>query len=302
MTVLIVLEAENGHLSTNARSLAGAAEKIGAYDALVLSSAPKCISEAADLAGCRKVFVLGQDGMAPETVADAIKGMASGYSYILADESFFGRSFIPYLASKLGVNPVSSVIGIRSSDCFTRTVFSASIEETVQCSASPKVISLKAAGFPACGTSEMAAPAQTLEQTFSCIKEVRKLSSNTQGRPSLAEAKIIVAGGRGLDKEGFELLKKLADKLHAGIGATRAAVDAELAPSDAQIGQTGKSVAPDLYVAFGISGAMQHLSGIKNAKIIVAVNSDAEAPIVQWADYALIKDAKETIQSWLDLL
>jgi electron transfer flavoprotein alpha subunit len=255
---------------------------------------------AAQIAGVSKVLVadaaqLG-DGLA-ENVAAQVLAVAGGFSHILAPATAYGKNIAPRVAAKLDVAQVSDVIGVQGADTFVRPIYAGNAIATVQSADAVKVLTVRTTAFdaaPATGGSaaveSVAAVADSGKSAF-VSREVAK-----SDRPELAGAKIVVSGGRGMGSaENFKLLEPLADKLGAAMGASRAAVDAGYAPNDWQVGQTGKIVAPQLYVAIGISGAIQHLAGMKDSKVIVAINKDAEAPIFGVADYGLVADLFQAV-------
>ncbi len=303
MKALIVCESVNGKLSGNAVRLATAAKRAaGTFDILYLGDNEGEAKSLARLVGCNHVIRVTNAGFDEWAIFNLVAAELSQYTHILAQESHLGRVFASFAAAKLGVDPVGNVDEVLDSETVVCSAFSGTLKKTVKASSFPFCMTVRASAFEALTEGSAEAPITVLQYQPSALKETQKVETVTDGRPLLTQASVIVSGGRGLDAEGFALLAKLADKLNAGLGATRAAVDAELATSDCQVGQTGQIVAPDVYIAFAISGAMQHLSGIKDAKTVVAVNTDPEAPIMEVADIALIADAKETIEKLLNLL
>ena len=240
----------------------------------------------------------GEDVMS-ETLSAAVVDLLkkdSAYTHVFFESSSYGKSVMPRVAAMMNVAALSDVIGIVDAETFIRPIFAGSIEATVKNEEVLKIASIRATAFePTLSTGHASIE---IMAAWPMAMNTRKVSFDAikTNRPSLQSAKIVVAGGRGLDNaEGFEKLVALADKLGAAVGATRAVVDMGLCPNDWQIGQTGKIIAPELYIAIGISGAMQHIAGIKDAKVVVAINNDPEAPIFEVADYGLVMDAKSGI-------
>jgi electron transfer flavoprotein alpha subunit len=296
MANLVIAEHDNVSLKPSTLNTIAAAAKIGG-DIHVLIAGSNCsaaAAEAAKVTGVTKVLVADAPAHAnqlAEPLADQILAIASGYSHILAPSTASGKNVAPRVAAKLDVAQISDITSVESPDTFTRPIYAGNAIATVQSSDAIKVITVRTTGFDAAGLGgsaaiEAVAAVADGGQSVFVSREVAK-----NDRPELTAAKVVVSGGRGMgSSENFKILEPLADKLGAAMGASRAAVDAGYAPNDWQVGQTGKIVAPQLYVAVGISGAIQHLAGMKDSKVIVAINKDAEAPIFGVADYGLVAD------------
>ena len=227
-----------------------------------------------------------------EKLAAAMFDLSSEYSYFAAAATTTGKNVMPRLSAKLDVSQISEIIGVESPDTFVRTIYAGNAIATVQSSDEKKVLTIRPTAFQSCKITENACEISTIDpQNIPAISEFVGEELTKSDRPELTSAKTIISGGRGMQNgENFELLDKVAAKLNAAVGASRAAVDAGFVPNDYQVGQTGKVVAPELYIAVGISGAIQHLAGMKDSKIIVAINKDEEAPIFDVADYGLVAD------------
>src|SRR5258706_1762502 len=296
MAVLVIAEHDGSHLKPGTPNAVTAAAKMGGeVHVLVAGQGAKAAAEAGSkLAGVAKVLLAEAPHYATglaENIAALVAPLAKGYSHVVAPASSFGKNFMPRVAALLDVAQVSDIIGVESPDTFVRPIYAGNAFATVQSSDAVKVVTGRSTGFDAAPASG-SAPVETL--AAGPDKAQSKLVSQEltkSARPELAAAKRIVSGGRGLASgENFKIVEALADKLGAAIGASRAAVDSGYCPNDYQVGQTGKIVAPELYVAIGISGAIQHLAGMKDSKVIVAINKDPEAPIFQVADYGLVGD------------
>jgi electron transfer flavoprotein alpha subunit len=302
MVALVIAEHDNGSLKGSTHHTVTAAAQCGG-DVHVLVAGSNCgaaAEAAAQIAGVSKVLVADApyfaDGLA-ENVAEQILAVAGSYSHILAPATAYGKNILPRVAAKLDVAQISEITKVDSPDTFERPIYAGNAIATVQSTDSVKVITVRGTGFdsaPATGGSaavESIAAAADFGKSAFVGRELAK-----SDRPELTAAKIIVSGGRGMGSgDNFKLLEPLADKLGAAMGASRAAVDAGYVPNDWQVGQTGKIVAPSLYIAVGISGAIQHLAGMKDSKTIVAINKDPEAPIFSVADYGLVGDLFEVI-------
>lgn len=297
MTNLVIAEHDNAQLKAATLSAVAAAAAIGGdVHILVAGSGAQAVADqAAKVAGVSKVILADnaslEHGLA-ENVAAQVLEVASAYSHILFPATAAGKNVAPRVAAKLDVAQISDIISVESADTFQRPIYAGNAIATVQSSDSVKVITVRTTAFDAVAAEGGSAAVETIGAVADSGKSSfvsREFAKSD--RPELAGASVVVSGGRGLGSaENFKLLEPLADKLGAAVGASRAAVDAGYAPNDWQVGQTGKIVAPQLYVAVGISGAIQHLAGMKDSKVIVAINKDAEAPIFGVADYGLVAD------------
>jgi electron transfer flavoprotein alpha subunit len=304
MKTLCILEHDNQILKPVNLHLLTAALALGAeIDALMMGSHCDAVLEKAEhLPYLKNIFIADNEVYAhqlAENCSALVAEMASQYDYIVGSATTFGKNLLPRVAALLDVPMVGDIVEVIAPDTFVRPIYAGNAFQTVKNNASKKVLSFRPTTFP---------EAKLLESTSAQIQKVDKVIPNpfsqfekqtltTSERPELTSAKIIISGGRGLkNAENFKLIEKLADRLGAAIGASRAAVDAGFAPNDYQVGQTGKVVAPDLYIAIGISGAIQHLAGMKDSKVIVAINNDPDAPIFQIADYGLVMDLFEALK------
>ena len=297
MACLVIAEHDNGTLKAATRNTVTAARKIGGDIHVLVAGhgAEAAAKAAAQVAGVGKVLLADASHLGEflaENVAALVVSIAKGYSHILAPSTSNGKNIAPRVAALLDVQQISDIIAVESPDTFVRPIYAGNALATVKSKDAIKVITVRTTGFDAAAASggsasieKVSAPGDAGLSSF-VGREVSKSE-----RPELTAAKIIVSGGRGMGSgENFKIIEALADKLGAAVGASRAAVDAGFVPNDYQVGQTGKIVAPELYVAVGISGAIQHLAGMKDSKIIVAINKDEEAPIFQIADYGLVAD------------
>jgi electron transfer flavoprotein alpha subunit len=296
MSVLVVAEHDNQTLKPATLSTIAAGAQLGDVAVLVAGSNCRAAAEdASKVAGVGKVLLADADLYAhplAETLAPLIVQLAADYSHLLAPATTFGKNFMPRVAALLDVAMLSDVSAIEGDDTFVRPIYAGNALATVQSTDAIKVMTVRATAFEKAATEGGSAVIEDVGQA-----EDPGLSSfvgqelTKSERPELTAAKVVISGGRGMqNSENFHLLETVADKLGAAVGASRAAVDAGYAPNDYQVGQTGKVVAPDLYIAVGISGAIQHLAGMKDSRVIVAINKDEEAPIFQVADYGLVAD------------
>ncbi|MDN7139735.1 FAD-binding protein [Pseudomonas sp. JQ170] len=306
MTILVIAEHDNKTLAAATLNTLGAAVQIGDDIHLLVAGlgVGAVVEAAANIAGVAKVLVADNAAYAhqlPENVAPLVASLVieqhSIYNHVLAAATSNGKNILPQVAARLDVDQISEIIAVQSADTFKRPIYAGNAIATVQSSASVKVITVRATGFDPVADHGGSAAVESVgihcdAGISSFVGEVLAKSD----RPELTAAKIIVSGGRGMQNgDNFKHLYAVADKLGAGVGASRAAVDAGFVANDMQVGQTGKIVAPQLYIAVGISGAIQHLAGMKDSKVIVAINKDDEAPIFQVADYGLVADLFEAV-------
>ncbi|KAJ8918683.1 hypothetical protein NQ315_015003 [Exocentrus adspersus] len=299
-STLVIAEHNNESLLPITQNAITAAKKLGG-DVSVLVAGTKCGPASEVLSktgGLSKVLVAESEifkGFTAESLTPLVLNAQKqfNYTHIVAGASAFGKALLPRIAAKLDVSPVSDVIAIKSPDTFVRTIYAGNAIQTLTAKDPIKVLTVRGTNFEPAALEGGSAGTETLS-TEGCQNDLTVFISqelSKSDRPDLTSAKVVVSGGRGLKSgENFKLLYDLADKLNAAVGASRAAVDAGYVPNDLQVGQTGKIVAPDLYIAVGISGAIQHLAGMKDSKTIVAINKDPEAPIFQVADYGLVAD------------
>ena len=302
MPVLVLAEHDDKSIRpVTLNTVTAAAQAGGEVHVLVAGhNAGDAASGAAKIAGVSKVLLADSaqfaDGLA-EAVAAQVVAVANGYSHLFAPATSYGKNILPRVAAKLDVAQISDIIGVESADTFTRPIYAGNAIATVQSSDKIKVVTVRPTNFDPAPSEGGTASVEKID-AVAANDSSRFVSRDVvkSDRPELQGAKIVVSGGRGIGSaENFKLLEPLADKLNAAIGASRAAVDAGYAPNDWQVGQTGKVVAPQLYIAVGISGAIQHLAGMKDSKVIVAINKDPEAPIFQVADYGLVGDLFEVV-------
>ncbi len=301
MASLVIAEHDNKTLKDATAKTVTAAAQVGApVHVLVAGAACGSVAEAAaKLADVEKVLVADDPlyaKMVAEPMEALILSLAPSYDAILAPATTNGKNFLPRVAAKLDTPQVSEIIKVVSADTFERPIYAGNAIATVQAPEGKKVITVRTTAFKPAEASGNATVEQVNAATDPGLSHFVGEELSKSERPELTSAKIIISGGRGMQSgENFHLLEKIADKLHAAVGASRAAVDAGFVPNDYQVGQTGKVVAPELYIAVGISGAIQHLAGMKDSKIIAAINKDEEAPIFQIADYGVVADLFKAI-------
>jgi electron transfer flavoprotein alpha subunit len=296
MSALVIAEHDNQTLKPATLNAVTAAAQLGDVAVLVAGSGCGAVAEAAaKVAGVAKVLVADAPAYAhplAESLAPLVVGLAASYSHLLAPATTNGKNLMPRVAALLDVAMLSDISGIENENTFVRPIYAGNAMATVESSDAIKVITVRGTGFDAAADEGGSAsideiPVSEDSQLSSFVRQELTKSE----RPELTSARVIISGGRGMGSgENFALIEEVADKLGAAVGASRAAVDAGFVPNDYQVGQTGKVVAPDLYIAVGISGAIQHLAGMKDSKVIVAINKDEEAPIFQVADYGLVAD------------
>ncbi|WP_447046192.1 electron transfer flavoprotein subunit alpha/FixB family protein [Vreelandella sp. H-I2] len=301
MSILVLADLHEGQLASATAHVVAAAQAIGGeIDILVAGEGVQAAADAAaKLDGVNKVRVADNAVYAhqlAEPMSALLVELADGYTHVLASASTTGKNVLPRLAALKDVSQLSDVLGVESADTFLRPIYAGNAIATVKSDDTLKVITVRTTGFDAVGNSGSA----TIEAIDTVVDNSQsrfvKEELAQSDRPELSGAKVVISGGRGMGNgENFKLLDGIADKLGAAIGASRAAVDAGFVPNDMQVGQTGKIVAPELYIAVGISGAIQHLAGMKDSKVIVAINKDDEAPIFQVADYGLVGDLFEIL-------
>ena len=296
MTSLVLLEFDATGIKQPSRSAVAAASALGEVHVLVAGAGlADASAAAAKLPGVAKVLVADNpalDHLMAEPTTALLLGLAPGYSHLLAATTAVGKNVMPRVAALLDVQPISDIAGVEDADTFIRPIYAGNGLATVKSSDSKKVITVRAASFDpiAADGGSATIEAVTVGDMPGLSKFISAELSKSE-RPELTAARVVISGGRGMQNgENFKLIEPIADKLGAAVGASRAAVDAGFVPNEFQVGQTGKIVAPELYIAVGISGAIQHLAGMKDSKVIVAINKDEEAPIFQVADYGLVAD------------
>jgi electron transfer flavoprotein alpha subunit len=297
MSVLVFAEHSNSALKSATLNAVTAAVAIGGDVHVLVAgfNAKPAAEAAAKVKGVTKVLLVddaGYEHLLAETVAPLVVKLAPGYSHVLATATTFGKNFMPRVAAVLDVAQISEIQSVVSADTFVRPIYAGNALATVQSKDAIKVITVRGTGFAAADAEGGSAVIETIEAGPSTdLSSFVGAELSKSERPELTSARIVISGGRGMQSgDNFHMLDTIADKLGAAVGASRAAVDAGFVPNDYQVGQTGKIVAPDLYIAVGISGAIQHLAGMKDSKVIVAINKDEEAPIFQIADYGIVGD------------
>jgi len=302
MSVLVIAEHDNAELKPATLNTVAAAKELGGeIHVLVAGEGCGAVAEAAaKIDGVAKVLVADAPVYAhrlAENLANLLVGLAGAYSHILAPHTTSGKNILPRAAALLDVQQVSDITAVLSEDTFERPIYAGNGIATVQASDAKKMITVRTTAFePAADGGGSAAIEQVSAAGDAGLSRFVRAETSKSERPELTSAKIIISGGRGMQSgENFAMLERVADKLGAAVGASRAAVDAGFVPNDYQVGQTGKIVAPDLYIAVGLSGAIQHLAGMKDSKVIVAINKDEEAPIFQVADYGIVGDLFDVV-------
>ncbi len=297
MSILVIAEHDNSELKTATLNTVAAGMAIGGdIDILVAGFDCDSVAESASqVPGVGKVLLANKEtykNSLAENLGNLVVELAEGYTHILAPATTSGKNFMPRVAAKLDVSQISDISAVISEDTFERPIYAGNCIATVQSTDSVKVITVRTTGFDACEATGGSASISAVDNdTDAGVSSFVKEEIAESDRPELTAADVVISGGRGMQNgDNFSLLNGIADKLGAAIGASRAAVDSGFVPNDMQVGQTGKIVAPDLYIAVGISGAIQHLAGMKDSKVIVAINKDEEAPIFQVADYGLVAD------------
>ena len=297
MSILVIAEHNNKEIKGATLSTIAAASKLGSnIDLLIVGDDISTIIEESKNIDSISKIVSCDDSLYAHNLAENLSKLvctiSSQYSYIMTSATTFGKNLLPRISAKLDVQQISDIISVESEDTFKRPIYAGSCIATVRSNDDVKVISVRATAFDPVQKNNSNVPVSTIDVAGSAgISEFVSEELAKSDRPELTAASIIISGGRGMQSgDNFHLLDSIADKLGAAVGASRAAVDAGFVPNDYQVGQTGKIVAPDLYIAVGISGAIQHLAGMKDSKVIVAINKDEDAPIFQVADYGLVSD------------
>jgi electron transfer flavoprotein alpha subunit len=303
MNILVIAEHDNASLRPATLNTIAAATRVGG-DITVLVAGHACaaaVASAAAVSGVTKVLSADApqfEHALAEDVAALVLSLAAGYTHLMAPAGSFGKNFMPRVAALLDVAQVSDIVAVESADTFVRPIYAGNALATVQSRDAVKVITVRATAFDPASATGGSAAVDSVQPPASCgLSGFVSQELSQSARPELGSARVVVSGGRGLGSaENYHaVLEPLADRLGAALGASRAAVDSGYAPNDYQVGQTGKIVAPDLYIAIGLSGAIQHLAGMKESKVIVAINKDADAPIFQVADYGLVGDLFEVV-------
>jgi electron transfer flavoprotein alpha subunit len=301
MDVLLIAEHDNASIKDATFKAVTAATKLGGEMHILVAgnNAGAAAAEAAKIAGITKVLHVESAALErplAEPMAAAIVALAGPYEHIVSAATTNGKNYMPRVAALLDVMQISEITDVKSSDTFERLIYAGNAIQTVQSPEAKKVITVRTAAFASAAMTGSAAIEKASAAADPALSSYQGENLSKSDRPELTSAKVVISGGRGMQNgDNFKLLEKVADKLGAAVGASRAAVDAGFVPNDYQVGQTGKVVAPDLYIAVGISGAIQHLAGMKDSKVIVAINKDEEAPIFQVADYGLVADLFEAV-------
>ena len=297
MSILVIAEHDNTNLKGATLNTIAAAKEIGSDITLLVagSNIESVINESKQLNGVSKILSCDNDlykNSLAEELSNLVLSLAEGFSYILAPATTFGKNLLPRISAKLDTQQISDIISVESEDTFKRPIYAGSCIATVKSNDPVKLITVRSTAFDPVLADNSDVPVESVDAATSVgISEFVSEELAKSDRPELTSANIVISGGRGMQSgDNFHLLDSIADKLGAAVGASRAAVDAGFVPNDYQVGQTGKIVAPDLYIAVGISGAIQHLAGMKDSKVIVAINKDEDAPIFQVADYGLVSD------------
>lgn len=309
MSVLVIAEHDNVSVKAATLNTVSAAQKLDS-DVVLLIAGANCgaaAEQAQKIAGVSKVLVADAqcyEHQLAENLAALVAEVASGYSHILAPATTTGKNVMPRVGALVDSQMISDVIAVESADTFSRPIYAGNVIAKVQSSDAIKVLTIRTTAFDPAAAEGGSATVETLGSAHDLgLSSFASEELAKSDRPELTSARVVISGGRGMQNgENFSMLYSLADKLGAAVGASRAAVDAGFVPNDMQVGQTGKIVAPDLYMAVGISGAIQHLAGMKDSKVIVAINKDEEAPIFQVADYGLVADLFEAVPELEKLL
>ena len=307
MSILVVAEHDNNEIKGSTLNTVTAASKIGGDVSVLVagSESSSAAEQASKIAGISSVIHVDDPiykNFLAEDLGNLVVSIAEGFNYILAPATTFGKNFLPRVAAKLDVQQISDIISVEDADTFKRPIYAGSCIATVKSNDSVKVITVRTTAFDASPMTDSSVTVNSGDVVDS-LNNASFVSDEIaeSDRPELTAAEVIVSGGRALgSSENFQIIEALADKLGAAVGASRAAVDAGYVPNDYQVGQTGKIVAPTLYIAIGISGAIQHLAGMKDSKVIVAINKDEDAPIFQVADYGLVGDLFEAVPELTD--
>ena len=302
MSILVIAEHDTNNIKGSTLNTVAAASEISGEISLLVagSNCTSVIEEAQTINNVSKIISVDDEKYAnflAEDMSSLVIGIANNFKYIMAPATTFGKNLMPRISAKLDCQQISDIISVESDDTFKRPIYAGSCIATVKSLDEIKVITVRSTAFDPVETSNSGIEIETLDASDSSnISEFVSEEIAKSDRPELTAANIVISGGRGMQSgDNFHLLDSIADKLGAAVGASRAAVDAGFVPNDYQVGQTGKIVAPDLYIAVGISGAIQHLAGMKDSKTIVAINKDEDAPIFQVADYGLVSDLFETL-------